>query len=93
MIRGANGLISSGVSIASFIQLPNGKIIGRSKMGFDNDQATGINKIYKTNIQLQTHITQMEPNQIGEEYITETIINDGTIKDLKEKVKKILDKF
>jgi len=47
----------------------------------------------KTNIQLQTHITQMEPNQIGEEYITETIINDGTIKDLKEKVKKILDKF
>ena len=36
-------------SIASFIQLPNGKIIGRSKMGFDNDQANGINKIYKTN--------------------------------------------
>jgi T4 RnlA family RNA ligase len=36
-------------SIASFIQLPNGKIIGRSKMGFDNDQANGVNKIYKTN--------------------------------------------
>ena len=36
-------------SIASFIQLPSGKIIGRSKMGFDNDQANGINKIYKTN--------------------------------------------
>lgn len=36
-------------SIASFIQLPNGKIVGRSKMGFDNDQANGINKIYKTN--------------------------------------------
>jgi T4 RnlA family RNA ligase len=36
-------------SIASFIQLPNGKILGRSKMGFDNDQANGINKIYKSN--------------------------------------------
>lgn len=36
-------------SIASFIKLPNGKIIGKSKMGFDNDQADGINRIYKTN--------------------------------------------
>lgn len=35
-------------SIASFIQLPNGKIIGKSKMGFDNEQANGINRIYKT---------------------------------------------
>jgi T4 RnlA family RNA ligase len=33
-------------SIASFIQLPNGKIIGKSKMGFDNDQANGINRVY-----------------------------------------------
>ena len=36
-------------SIASFIKLPNGKIIGRSKMGFNNDQSIGINKIYKKN--------------------------------------------
>lgn len=36
-------------SIASFIKLPNGKVVGKSKMGFDNDQANGINKIYKTN--------------------------------------------
>lgn len=36
-------------SIASFIKLPNGKIIGKSKMGFDNDQSIQINKIYKTN--------------------------------------------
>lgn len=35
-------------SIASFLQLPNGKIVGRSKMGFDNSQANGINKIFKT---------------------------------------------
>ena len=36
-------------SIASFIKLPNGKVVGKSKMGFDNDQANGINKIYKRN--------------------------------------------
>ena len=36
-------------SVASFIKLPNGKIIGKSKMGFDNDQSIQINKIYKTN--------------------------------------------
>ena len=36
-------------SIASFVKLPNGKVVGKSKMGFDNDQANGINRIYKTN--------------------------------------------
>ncbi len=36
-------------SIASFIKLPNGKIVGKSKMGFDNEQANGINRIYRTN--------------------------------------------
>lgn len=36
-------------SICQFIKLPNGKIIGKSKMGFDNDQANGINRIYRTN--------------------------------------------
>jgi RNA ligase len=36
-------------SIASFIKLPNNEIVGRTKMGFDNDQAYGINRIYNTN--------------------------------------------
>jgi RNA ligase len=44
-------------SIASFIQLPNGKVIGRSKMGFDNSQANGINKIYKTNGDVNQFVT------------------------------------
>jgi T4 RnlA family RNA ligase len=35
-------------SIASYIQLPNGKVIGKSKMGFDNEQSNGINRIYKS---------------------------------------------
>lgn len=34
-------------SIASFIRLPNGKVIGKSKMSFDSDQAIAINKIYE----------------------------------------------
>jgi hypothetical protein len=32
------------------------------------------------------HITQLEPNQISDEFITKTIINDGTIDDLREKI-------
>lgn len=36
-------------SIASFIRLPNGKVLGKSKMSFESDQALGITKIYKTN--------------------------------------------
>jgi len=46
-------------SIASFIQLPNGKIVGRSKMGFDNDQANGVNKIYMTNINIKNFVDSM----------------------------------
>jgi T4 RnlA family RNA ligase len=36
-------------SIATFIKLPNGNIVGKSKMGFDNEQAIGINRIYRNN--------------------------------------------
>jgi len=36
-------------SIASFIRLPNGKVLGKSKMSFESDQALGITRIYKTN--------------------------------------------
>jgi T4 RnlA family RNA ligase len=51
-------------SIASFIELPNGKIVGRSKMGFDNDQATGINKIYKTNKDVKSFVDWCLNNDI-----------------------------
>lgn len=36
-------------SIASFIQLPNGSVYGKSKMSFESDQAIGIIKIYNSN--------------------------------------------
>ena len=33
-------------SLATFIKLPNGKIVAKSKMGFDNDQSKAISNIY-----------------------------------------------
>ena len=36
-------------SIASFVKLPDGTILGKSKMSFDSEQAIRITKIYKSN--------------------------------------------
>ena len=51
-------------SIASFIKLPNGKVVGRSKMGFDNDQANGINRIYRTNTGVKKFVDWALDNDI-----------------------------
>jgi T4 RnlA family RNA ligase len=51
-------------SIASFIQLPNGKVCGKSKMGFDNEQANGINRIYKTNGDISSFVDWCLDNDI-----------------------------
>jgi T4 RnlA family RNA ligase len=51
-------------SIASFVKLPNGKVLGKSKMGFDNDQANGINKIYKTNEDVRNFVNWSLDNDI-----------------------------
>lgn len=51
-------------SIASFIKLPNGKIIGKSKMGFDNEQADGINRVYKTNKEVKSLVDWCLNNDI-----------------------------
>ena len=51
-------------SIATFIKLPNNKIVGKSKMGFDNEQATGINKIYKTNKDVKSFVDWCLNNDI-----------------------------
>jgi RNA ligase len=52
-------------SIASFIKLPNGKIYGKSKMSFDNDQADGINRVYKTNKQIKSLVDWCLDNDIA----------------------------
>jgi T4 RnlA family RNA ligase len=51
-------------SIASYIQLPNGKIIGKSKMGFDNEQANGINRIYRTRTDVKQFVDWCIDNNI-----------------------------
>jgi len=51
-------------SIASFVKLPNGKIVGKSKMGFDNDQADGINRVYKTNSEVKSFVDWCLVNEI-----------------------------
>jgi T4 RnlA family RNA ligase len=43
-------------SIASFIKLPNGKVVGKTKMGFDNLQSEAINRIYHTNKELKKFV-------------------------------------
>lgn len=45
-------------SLATFIKLPNGKVVGKSKLGFDNDQANGINKIYNKNSDIQNFVNE-----------------------------------
>lgn len=51
-------------SIASFIKLPNDRVVGKSKMGFDNDQSNGINKIYKTNPDVKSFVDWCLNNDI-----------------------------
>lgn len=43
-------------SIASFIKLPNGRVLGKSKMSFDSDQAIGINEIYNSNEDIKNFV-------------------------------------
>jgi len=51
-------------SIASYIKLPNGKILGKSKMGFDNEQANGINRIYRTRKDIKIFVDWCLDNDI-----------------------------
>lgn len=52
-------------SIASYIKLPNGEVIGKSKMGFDNEQANGINRIYKTRPEVKEFVDWCLKNDIS----------------------------
>lgn len=59
-------------SIASFIELPNGRIIGKSKMGFSNDQADGINRLYQKRNDIQNFVNWCTENNISSifEYVS-----------------------
>ena len=43
-------------SVASFIRLPNGSVLGKSKMSFESDQAIGMNRLYKSNSDLKRFV-------------------------------------
>ena len=52
------------------------------------------NNIYDSvNNSISSHITQREPNEIPDEYIFDTIVNDGTLEDLNEKVENVWNKI
>lgn len=43
-------------SIASFVRLPNGRVIGKSKASFESEQAVEINNLYNTNNKLSKFV-------------------------------------
>lgn len=51
-------------SIVSFIELHNGKVIARSKMGLTNDQCNNTNKIYHTNNDIRKFVDYCLNNDI-----------------------------
>ena len=51
-------------SVASFIKLPNGKVVGKTKMGFDNLQSESINRIYNSNKELKKFVDWSLDNDI-----------------------------
>ena len=51
-------------SLATFIKLPNGKIVGKSKIGFDNSQADGINRVYNDNEEIKNFVNDCLDNDI-----------------------------
>jgi T4 RnlA family RNA ligase len=51
-------------SVASFIRLPNGRVIAKSKMSFESDQAVGMMRIYNSNKELRNFVNWSLDNDI-----------------------------
>lgn len=51
-------------SIASFIKLPNGKVIGKSKMSMESEQAVQITRLYNNNIKIKKFVDWTLENDI-----------------------------
>lgn len=43
-------------SVASFIRLPNGRVLAKSKMSFESDQAMGMMRLYNSNRELRDFV-------------------------------------
>jgi T4 RnlA family RNA ligase len=51
-------------SVGSFIRLPNGKAVAKSKMSFESDQALGMNRIYERNKEIREFVEWALDNDI-----------------------------
>lgn len=51
-------------SVGSFIKLPNGKVIAKSKMSFESDQALGMMSIYQSNQEIKDFINWSLDNDL-----------------------------
>jgi T4 RnlA family RNA ligase len=51
-------------SVASFIRLPNGRVIAKSKMSFESDQAVGMMRLYNSNKELRDFINWSLDNDL-----------------------------
>jgi len=51
-------------SLISFIELPNGKVVTKTKMGFDNEQTIDAEKIYNTNSAIKEFVDWCLANDI-----------------------------
>jgi T4 RnlA family RNA ligase len=61
-------------SIASFVRLPNGKVLGKSKTSFESDQAISIQKIYDNDPYIKKFVDYCMDNDIVAvfEYVSPT---------------------
>ena len=51
-------------SLGTFIKLPDGSVVGKTKMGFNNDQANAINKIFNNDEKLRNFVNEMLDNDV-----------------------------
>jgi T4 RnlA family RNA ligase len=51
-------------SVASFIRLPNGRVIAKSKMSFESDQAVGMMRLYNSNKELRDFVNWSLDNDL-----------------------------
>jgi T4 RnlA family RNA ligase len=51
-------------SVGSFIKLPNGKVIAKSKMSFESDQALGMMSIYQSNQEIKEFVNWSLDNDL-----------------------------
>ena len=61
----SNIMLKQDGSLISFISLPNGKIIAKTKQGFTNDQCDAANNIYKTNDAIKKFVNYCLNNNIA----------------------------